>query len=208
MIMTITFENDYNEEITPEQVNLSNAYTKVYTDLGIIIKKEHYRDNILKYINHYKAINENESDIINIYGSGTVPFSTIQIDMLSNMKIETEKSYRGNVLQRIERNLYNIDGYVVCEENYDIDTNLPIYEETKKHFYDLNLDDFFPIMTALYNENGSLSHIEYNSFRSDQDEIWFYLDGTPGVDDLPTLAGLLDISMDEMSYYITATLEP
>ena len=38
--------------------------------------------------------------------------------------------------------------------------------------------------------------------------IWFYLGGTPGVDDLPTLARLLDISMAEMSYHITATLEP
>ena len=208
MIMTITFENDYNEEITPEQVNLSNAYTKVYTDLGIIIKKEHYRDNILKYINHYKAINENESDIVDIYGSGTVPFSIIQIDMLSNMKIETEKSYRGNVLQRIERNLYNIDGYVVCEENYDIDTNLPIYEETEKHFYDITFDDFFPIMTAYYKDDGSLRYIKYKSFGADQDELNFIPDGTPGVNDLSTLAGLLDISMINMNYYITATLEP
>lgn|GEM_PF-2460895 len=206
--MTITFVNDYNDEITPEQANLSTAYIKVYSGAGVIKKKEIYENNILSFVCYYKFPSESESDIINMFSGGTIPFTIIETEILLNKKIETEKSYIGNELKRKGRNLYDSQGMLLCEETYDILTDMPMYNKTRKFFYDLSWDDFFPIMNAFYDEDRSLNRIRYDSYGADQQEIYFYLDGTPGDNDLPTLAALLNITMAEMEYYISATLEP
>lgn len=207
--MDVTFEDYYDEKaITPEQANQLDEYAKVYTDKGIIKKREHYKKNVITHISHYISSDESESEIINLYSDDVVPFSVIEILTLPNHKIQIEKTYVEYNLKHKSRWLYNTAGYVICDEQYNISTDQPMYDDTEKFFYDISFDDCFPLMTASYNEDGSLEIMSYKSFGAEQDELWFYEDGTPGINDIPTLAKFLNLTMNDMEYYLTAKLEP
>ena len=205
--MTITFENSNKESITHEQAISSGDYTKVYSDSGVIKKREIYRQGILMYIDYYKTSEESEASIVNML-SHLVPFTIFETEIIANKKVEIEKSFTGTNLKIKQRSLYDENNYLICEENYDISEDLPIYNRTRKYHYDTALDDLFPIMTAYYNADGSLNRIEYDTYRSDQDALRFYSDGTSGVDDMKTLAKVLNITMSEMNYYLSAALKP
>lgn len=207
--MAIIYQNINDEKITTQQLNNLNEYYKVFQENQIIIKKEFYIDNALKHISHYKNNVETENDIINKYSSTGVFYSIIEKINLSNHLIEVVKEYSGNFLKSHSRYLYNHDNNVICEENLDLSTGLPNCKETEKYFYNFEKDDFFPIITASYNEDGSLDMIQYDSYRFDgQDEVIFTEDGVSGVNDIATLKKLLNLSSDEMNYYLTARLEP
>jgi len=205
--MATFYENDYNKSITYGQAINSDSYFKVYSEGEIIRKKEYFEKGILKYYEYYKNSNELDIDIINMFNHTSLTFVIIDNYEISNFKAQIRKVYKGYNYLTKQRFLYDIDGYMLCEENFDVSSDEPISEETKKFLFRDSYDDYFPILTAYYNTDGTLNFIEYDTL-SDQDEIWFYEDGIPGETDIPTLALYLGVSMDEMQYYLTSQLEP
>ncbi|KIC02050.1 hypothetical protein OA88_10920 [Flavobacterium sp. JRM] len=207
--MAIIYQNINDEKVTIQQLNSLSEYYKVFRENQIIIKKEFYIDNILKHISHYKNTYEMENDIISTYSSLGVFYSIIEKTNLNNCVIEDVKEYSGAVLTSHSRFLYNQNNNVICEEHIDLITNLPKFKETEKYFYDFEKDDYFPIITASFNEDCSLDMIQYDSYRFDgQDEAIFTENGISGINDITTLKNLLGLSSDEINYYLTATLEP
>ncbi|KAF2517611.1 hypothetical protein EYY60_00335 [Flavobacterium zhairuonense] len=202
--MTITFQNINDEEVKAEHLCDLNEYYKVFSENQIILKKEFYINNILKHISHYKNNIESEDDIIELYSSSDTFYSIIEKLDFSNYSIEVYKEYSGIKLKSHSRDLYNNSNNLICQENIDLLTGLPKFEETEKYFYDFEKDDYFPIITASFNEDGSLNTIRYDSYRFDgQDEIIFSED-----DDMTTLQNLLGLSSNEIQYYLNAILEP
>jgi hypothetical protein len=205
----ITYQNINEEELAIEQLNSLNEYYKVFTENQVILKKEFYIDNILKHISHYKNNIESEDLIIKLYSSSDIFYSIIEKLDYGNYVVEIEKEYSGIKLTSHSRYLYDSSNNLICQENINLLTGLPKFKETEKYFYDFEKDDYFPIITASFNEDGSLDIIQYDSFRFDgQDEVIFSEDGIFGVDDIATLQNLLGLSSDEMEYYMTAIFEP
>lgn len=206
--MIITYQNINEEEVAIEQLNSLNEYYKVFTEDQVILKKEFYIDNILKHISHYKSSIESEDMIIELYSSSDIFYSIIEKLDYGNYVIEIEKEYSGIKLKSHSRYLYNAINNLICQEDIDVLTGLPKFKETEKYFYDFEKDEYFPLFTASFNEDGTLDIIQYDSYRFDgQDEVIFSEDGTSGVDDILTLQNLLGLSLDEMKYYLTAILE-
>ncbi|WP_337966063.1 hypothetical protein [uncultured Flavobacterium sp.] len=207
--MLETYHNINDEKISSQELSSLSEYYKVFSENEIILKKEFYIDHILKHISHYKNAEESENDIITIYSTSNVFYSIIEKINLSNHVLEIHKEYSGTVLTSHSRYLYNNTNDLICIENIDLLTGLPKFKETEKYFYDFEKDDYFPIITASFNEDSSLDIIQYDSYRFDgQDEIIFSEDGVPGISDLPTLKKRLALSTQEMNYYLTAILEP
>lgn len=205
----ISYQNINDEEVAIEQLDSLREYYKVFSENQAILKKEFYIDNILKHISHYKSSIENEDAIIELYSSSGIFYSIIEKLNLGNYIIEIDKEYSGMRLKSHSRYLYNDNNSLICQENIDLLTGLPIFKETEKYFYDFEKDDYFPIITASFNEDGSLDIIQYDSYRFDgQDEVIFSQNGISGVDDIATLQNLLGFSADEMKYYLTAIFEP
>jgi len=205
--MEIFYENNYNKSITYDQAIASSSYYKVYTENDITKKKEFYENGILKFYEYYKIQNELDIDIINMFNYTALTFVIINSYEISNFEAQIRRVYKGNSYLTKQRFLYDIDGYMLCEENFDVSSDQPISKETKKFLFRDSYDDYFPIMTAYYNIDGTLKLIEYDTL-TDQDEIWFYEDGVPGETDIPTLAQYLGVGMAEMQYYLTSQLEP
>lgn len=205
--MATFYENNYKKSITYDQAIASSSYYKVYTENGIIKKKELYENGILEFYEYYKLPGELDIDIINTFNYTALTFVIIDSYEISNFKAQITRVYKGDSYLTKQRFLYDSDGYMLCEENFDLLSDQPISEETKKFLFRDSYDDYFPIMTAHYNIDGTLNFIEYDTL-SDQDEIWFYEDGIPGETDIPTLALYLGVSMAEMQYYLTSQLEP
>lgn len=85
---------------------------------------------------------------------------------------------------------------------------MPIYRETQKHYYEDSYDDFFPIMSAYYNEDGSLEYAEYNSFNPGAgDPESFYLNDPDG-NDFDSLCTFLNFTSAQTKYYKTANINP
>lgn len=207
--MAIIYQNINEVKVTTQQLSSLNEYYKVFSENNIIIKKEFYIDNVLKHISHYKNAVETENEIISIYSSIGVFYSIIEKINLSDNIIEVVKEYSGIVLRSHSRFLYNQNRNLICEEHIDLSNGLPKFKETEKYFYDFEKDDYFPIITASFNEDGSLDVIQYDSYRFDgQDEIIFSEDGILGINDISTLENLLGLSTQQMDYYLTAILEP
>lgn len=202
--MTIIYQNINDEDVTIEQLSDLREYHKVFIENEIVLKKEFYIDNILKHIDHYKNDIEREDDIIELYSSSNAFYSIIEKTNLGNYFIENNKQYSGIDLKFHSRYLYSKNSNLICQETIDLLTGLPKFDETEKYFYDFEKDDYFPIITASFNEDGTLDTIQYDSYRFDgQDEVIFSED-----DDMTTLKNLLGLSSNEMQYYLTPTLEP
>ncbi len=206
--MIVTFQNINDETITSKQANLLDEYTKVYSNNGLVKKEEEYFDQSLGYITYYLDSNENETDTASQFSSLGVKFSIITKVATGTFSLENVNEYSGNVIIFKSRYLYDQDNSEIGEEHIDIVTNSPQYEQTEKYYYDFTMEDFFPMFTAYYNADGSLDYIAYDSYRFDgQDEIVFSIDGTPGINDIPTLKEYLGLSDTQMNYYLTASLD-
>ncbi|MFB9109841.1 hypothetical protein [Flavobacterium gyeonganense] len=202
--MTIRYQNINDEDVAIEQLSNLREYHKVFSENQVILKKEFYIDNTLKHIDHYKNNIESEDDIVELYRYSGIFYSIIEKLDFGNYIIEVHKEYSEMKLKSHSRYLYNNSNNLICQETIDLLTGLPKFEETEKYFYDFEKDDYFPIITASFNEDGTLDTIQYDSYRFDgQDEIIFSED-----DDIITLQNLLGLSSNEMQYYLIATLEP
>lgn len=173
--MTIRYQNINDEDIAIEQLSNLREYHKVFSENQVIVKKEFYIDNTLKHIDHYKNNIESEDHIVELYRYSGIFYSIIEKLDFGNYIIEVHKEYSEMKLKSHSRYLYNNSNNLICQETIDLLTGLPKFEETEKYFYDFEKDEYFPIITASFNEDGTLDTIQYDSYRFDgQDEIIFF----------------------------------
>lgn len=211
--MTIKYYKNlyYLEEVTFEEAIKLQEYTGIFSNGDDIKKREHYDKGVLWYTEYYKSSDETEQSIIEALSASGSAYYIIEKTIYKNYHTENMKGYEAKSLSSLSRYLYNNMGSVICKEDYDIISGLPVYEDTEKHFYDYSLEDYFPITTAYYLSNGDLDYIEYGSFIDPmgQDTYRFTEQGD-GVDvgDIALLADMLGLTLEQISYYLTAELMP
>jgi hypothetical protein len=211
--MTIKYykDLDYLEEVTFEEANKLQEYTGIFSNGDDVKKREHYDKGVLRFTEYYRSSDETEQSIIETLSASGSAYYIIEKTISKNYYTENIKGYKAKSLSSLSRRLYNNMGSIICEENYDIISVLPLYEDTKKHFYDYSLEDYFPITTAYYLPNGDLKYIEYGSFIDPMgQDTYRFTEKGDGVDveDIASLADMLGLTLEQISYYLTAELMP
>ena len=155
MATTIIFTNEFNEQISQQQLNQLNEFNKVYQVDGVIKKIEFYVDGLLNGIEFHKD-NENLNEIFSILGTNTV--DVIEKNTLNDYLILTRNAYGNGILCYIEKELL-LDSKVICSQRLDAN-NIPKNNETRKYIYDnTGFEPGEEIFNFNYNADGSLNYI-------------------------------------------------
>jgi hypothetical protein len=174
---TIIFTNEYNEQISQQQLSQLSEFNKVYQVDGLTKKIEFYVDGLLDGIEFHKD-NENLNEIFSILGTNTV--DVVEKVTVDNYLILIWTVYKDGILRSIRKELL-LDNKVICNQELDVN-NVPINQYTKKYIYDdTGFERGEEIFNFNYNSDGSLDYIcgvgypfsEYNQ-SLDASEISLY----------------------------------
>lgn len=204
MITRIT--NFDNIEITQQQAAMLDKYSKKYEENNTLKKEEFFIDQKLTTTIYYKSPNETVNSILTQFTGQNVVIRTITL--INTKEFEQNDVYNnsGELIEKYNY-LYDQNKDVICREEIDLNTNLPIYSETVKYYFDRDLDPENELFECCYNEDGDLEHIIYNAYEY-QESKWFWEGGEPGESDIETLQGLTGLNATQMNYYLSATLLP
>lgn len=133
-----------------------------------------------------------------------IPYSIHERITIGNSIMETGKQYKRISLEFKYRYLYDQRGNVIGEEDIDPVTNKPVYEQTKKFYYNYKRDPDFPAFSVHYKANGFLDYIDYevDEFKT----LSFYENG-PEKANIPALMNRLNLTSSQMDYYLKADLD-
>ncbi|MBN2746084.1 MAG: hypothetical protein JXR34_05100 [Bacteroidales bacterium] len=157
MATEIYYENRYNVSITEQQLVSMDVFKKITTVDGIIKKIESYKNNIITGIEYYLDDGEDETTVLGglvILVSNSV--SIIERETYLNYRIERIKVFFNSSLKFKSNLLFDSNNNLVCEEEIDISTDQPIYNQTEKTLYDSNNEK---ILGFDYNADGSIEKI-------------------------------------------------
>lgn len=213
--MDISYEKFRGEKVPALKTKKLDYYYKVFRIDGVVKKSEFYIHQVLTSIEYYLDEDENELEMVAQLTPLVEHFTKIVVitkrTSLGRFTIETSREYRKTILTSKYRCLFNEFGREICTENIDINTNLPIYEKTKKYFFDgkeyeeyyLETYDGNPIFEASYHADGSLNFIWFQDpENSPQDDISYSAENFDKV-----LQHFYETVMD-LNYFFTATFEP
>jgi hypothetical protein len=197
--MIIEYRNLDNQKITSQKAFLTEEYSEVYIDevSGLVKIEKIFSNKELLAINYYLDPSENELDKINEVRNLSDRFWITTREYYNGLLIEETKDFSNNaVLGFHSRNLHNNKGEVICREELDLNTQLPLYENTIKYLFNDSGDE---LLEATYNSDGSLEQITYKpDYYNEQD--WESYDQT-------SFYELQSKFKEDLSYYLTATLE-
>jgi hypothetical protein len=200
--MDIYFLTIIGEPIDESQAIKLRYCKKIYEINGVIKKDELYIDGKLGGVTYYRDAAESESQAINILlAQGYQSFDIAEKTASGSNIIEAHNSYRNGILNLKGRYMINPNGFWIAKEEIDITTNLPVYENTKKYYYDssFGIDIDEPILTCDYNSNGTFSVLCFGYAIDEQDAEYCFSGENP--DDIRLLCGM---TVSEMSFYLTA----
>lgn len=204
--MKIKYFNEFNDELTNNQINNSINYYKVYFDIDDnILNKEYIKNGTLFSIHHFLNKNENENEIIdNLSLSAPVYIYIITSEIINGNRLELYNIYKENKLIRYSKKLYDQLGNVICDSPFIIETNQYDFSHTIKSYYDKNKEfETDLVFDASYDYDGSLILISYNP-GSYQDDLIF----RNNEDDIAELASLTGKSENFIRYYMNANILP
>ncbi|MNK07065.1 hypothetical protein D3C87_249740 [compost metagenome] len=204
--MAIEYKNLENKNITQQQAQYLDYYTKNFIDqnTGFVKKIEVMENRQLTSISYYLDSGENENDIVQLYTDQVKDdVITIVRQTIQNNNIELRKQYNDKNLTFITHILYDNYNNIICRQNYNLITNQPIPETTLKYYYDYS--DYTEewgyreIFDSHYNSDGSLNILIYMPTDNDQDNESYG----------PINFSLLqDQFSEDLSYYLTSEFMP
>ncbi len=204
MITRLT--NMDNVEITQQQAAMSDMYWKQYIENNLLKKEEFFIEQKLSYTVHYKTSSETVQDILAAYDG--IDLVIKEIIMIGSKRYIQQRDYSpSGILEKRSNLLYDENNDLIAKEEIDIVSNLPIYNETIKYYFNRQLDPKNELFECSYNEDGTLDGILYNAYEF-QESMGFGIDGIPGESDIETLRGLTGLSEEGMTYYLTADVLP
>jgi hypothetical protein len=203
--MKTIFKNKFGNVVTQQQASLLDKYWKNYEENNVLKKKEFFIDQQLVTTVYYKSPSESVNEILTQFAGANLQIRTITF--IGTKEYEQNDVYSAGELIERYNYLYDQNKDVICREEINLVTGLPIYEETKKYYFDRSLDPENELFDCRYNEDGVLEHIEYNMYEF-QESKWFWEGGVPGESDIETLRGLTGLTQQEMNYYLSAALLP
>ena len=204
--MKIKYFNEFNDELTNNQINNSINYYKVYFDIDDnILNKEYIKNGTLFSIHHFLNKNENKNEIIdNLLVSAPVYIYIITSEIINGNRLELYNIYKENKLIRYSKKLYDHFENVICDIPYFLETNTPDYVLTTKYYYDKEKEFVSDLVFRVsYDHDGSLLSLTYNP-EGEQDSEGF----GDTEEDISELASLTGKSENFIRYYMNGNILP
>ncbi|MBD1362489.1 hypothetical protein IDJ77_01585 [Mucilaginibacter sp. ZT4R22] len=198
--MKIRYEN-MGTPIPQKQALSLGDYTKIYTlPNGMVKREDSFDGHKLLTVNYYKEEESNE-EIRALLSPLNVSFGIRTIEEYGPYRVVHDDSYVENILKYKYNILWLANNKVICFEEINIETNLPLYDRTSKYLGHYEDESSTGYCKFHYNVDGSLNFCEYDYLHDyDSDEF-----------DLKTIHLLKDkfvLSEDLYNYYLTAKLLP
>jgi len=196
----VHYRNLENKSITEQQATLQESYLKVVVDLVTNLDKTiyQYKNGNLQSIQYYIEDSEDINVKINELKEIIPLFNLISISTINEHSAETIYDYANDILHFKTRFLLDKNGHLLCEEVIDINSNLPVIEESKKYLYNENGEE---ILMAEYKADGDLAIITYKpEGNSSWQNDWEYYEAS-------TIVELEQKICMNLSYYLNADLE-
>ena len=205
--MIIKYIDAANEEVTLEQASKLNEYSIVYLVNDKPKKGEHFKDGKLTSIYYTRDENETDAEILREQASKGVSIAIMERNSLENGHdfIKSMIYDASGVLIMKFNSLYDENNELLAEEHFDPETGQPNYAETVKFFYNREMDPEKQVFEGRYKPDGSLDYIRYHN---SSDPLNFLENGTPGLEDIPTLCERAGTTMEQIGYYLTAEILP
>jgi len=189
--------NTNSVEISINQANMLDSYIKIYVNetTNKIVKEESYNLSILSFIFYYITNTENELEVVEEQLKLCDYIAIVRINIQGEYTIENLNNYNRDKNVYIKERALIKDNKLLCIQSLKIDTDIPIFEDTIKGYY--QNDDF--ILEATYKEDGSIDKLTY--LCSDDEREFEYYDSSNFKD-------LQNQFEEDLSYYFTAEFLP
>jgi len=189
--------NTNSVEISINQANMLDSYIKIYVNetTNKIVKEESYNLSILSFIFYYITNTENELEVVEEQLKLCDYIAIVRINIQGEYTIENLNNYNRDKNVYIKERALIKDNKLLCIQGLKIDTDIPIFEDTIKGYY--QNDDF--ILEATYKEDGSIDKLTY--LCSDDEREFEYYDSSNFKD-------LQNQFEEDLSYYFTAEFLP
>lgn len=140
MATTITFENEFEQPVTAQQMQLLDSYHKVVTVDGLVKKKEEYANNQLTSLLYYLDAAETEAQAVSAVMAAYHPAEGFEIrkrEAFGSLIKETNKAYStsGVYQDYVETILLDNQGRQVYQKT-ESTHNTVTTVEVKKFYYD------------------------------------------------------------------------
>lgn len=162
---TIKFTNEDLEPISSEQLGMVATYYKIIFENDIKRKIEFYVDGKLEGIDFYRKESESIEDIFILLNTNTVDIIDL-VKLTNNLYIRNGLTFINGINTSSQRELMRNDT-LLCEQDINVKTNIPILNTTVKYMYENNTDDFQIGEYELsfhYNVDGALDRVSGSRF--------------------------------------------
>lgn len=153
------FKNDFDQIISEYLAAELGKYTIDFVDSGNLRKVEHYSQNRLDAIDHYRVGNETDSAILASLGTAIVSNVAIQIvdvENYGNYMIHTYIFYiKGITDGETRKFLFNSEGKTIAYAAYDA-SNQQILGATEKFLFNNEGEE---ILGFEYKDDGSINYV-------------------------------------------------
>jgi|GEM_PF-2840434 len=200
--MQIIYKDSLEKEVNEAKALLLEEYSKVFVEVGGLIKKEEiYVKNKLERIDYYKDNDEMEDNVITKLQTYEVPFAIRKRKQYGNFTLINVNTYAKNQLTGKWKFLADANDFLLCTQPIDLDSGEPIYLQTTKYLgeYSNDLDPNYCKFN--YDREGNFTYCDYNYVRDYENEIF-------ELDRLPVIKEKFDLTDEMYNYYLTADLLP
>lgn len=134
--METRYTNRFGNPISEQQLSLINEYRKVFEVNGVSKYIEHYENNLMTYIEYYKADNELIDVISNQLKENVQSFVIIENENINGYRVENQHSFINSTLYvNSQRLLYDNQNRLTCYQTC-FDDQTPDLSSTEKYYYD------------------------------------------------------------------------
>ncbi|MES2619109.1 MAG: hypothetical protein V4613_14625 [Bacteroidota bacterium] len=208
--MSITYKNNLGNMISEKQALWLSEYRKVHNVNGVVKQEEEFFKGNFVRLYYYKDQNETHQQIMaNFFISGKLITIIERETVASVYTLEKSFNYNanGNLAGKGNRVFDANNDLIAHEEIWDLNSNVPKYELTKKYYYDRNINPEKYLFECSYKDNGTLGLLYYNNehFNPDEQDSEVF-DDSP--QDIQTLRDLTGISQDLADYYVSSEVIP
>jgi len=188
----IVIDQQFTSKLMDYEIEFLNPITK---EVEMIESHFQSSDVILEY---FLKANETFDFMLNYYKKLYQELILTKQSQILNFKKYESRVYTNGILSIQENELRNTKNKTVCLQLLDIVTQQPIYVKTLKSL-SVNDEDILLADYGDYDQSGNLLRILYMPTGNEQDWVTY---NQSNLSSLGTELGL------DLSYYLTATLEP
>ena len=153
------FKNDFDQIISEYLATELGRYSIDFVDSGNLRKVEHYSQNRLETIDHYRVGNETDAAILAAFGSGlvsSVAINIVDVENFGNYVIHTYLCYiKGTTDNQTGKFLFDSEGNMITDTAYDTN-NHQILRATEKFLFN---NEGEKILGFEYKDDGSLNYV-------------------------------------------------